>query len=224
MRDKTKNSLLLTGVLISGSMLLNYEHVFIAYSIFFIYSLYMLYPERYLFSKIIKSAFAIKFYNVVIWFVSYILTLKTLNVVYGVDEEYLKFSPAIVTIPVSIIVICLFLVLVTSIFSIISIFSGNVVSESSRCAKAANNQSIFVMLVTTFPFLMIVSIIHLILAGLSLNYVSRVAILTDASFVSDCGAKTWRVMYLRKNNNECYRFLLDSNFFSIDPVIVNSKK
>lgn len=162
------------------------------------YSLYKLYPERYLLAKIIKSAFVIKFYNVVIWFVSYILALKTLNVLYGVDEEYLKFSPAIVAIPISIIVVCSFLVFVTSVFSAISMATGNIVGGSPRSLNAANNQSTYNRMVTTLPFLMIVSFVPLILAAQSFDYVSRIAILSDASFVSDCGTKKWRVMYLRK--------------------------
>lgn len=32
------------------------------------------------------------------------------------------------------------------------------------------------------------------------------------------------VMYLRRNNNECYRFTLNRNVFSEQPVIMNSKK
>lgn len=224
MREKTKDSLLLSGVSTAGLLLLNYEHVFIAFSIFFIYSLYKLYPERYLLAKIVKSAFVIRFYNVVVWFISYILTLKTLNVVYGVDEEYLKFSPAIVTIPVSIIVICSFLVFVISVFSAISMATGNIIGGSLRYLKAANNQSTYNRIVTKLSYLMIVSFVPIILAAQSFDYISRIAILSDASFVSDCGVRQQRVMYLRKNNNECYRFILDKNIFSRQPVIINSKK
>lgn len=224
MRDKTKDSLLLGGVLISGPLLLNYEHVFIAYSIFFIYSLYKLYPERYLLEKIIKSAFVIKFYNVVVWFISYVLVLKMLSVNYGVDEEYLKFSPAVVAIPVSICVMYIFLVLIIGISTTVAIITGNVVGFLPECVKISYDQSIFVRMFNTLLFLMIVLSIPFILSALSSDYVARVAILSDASFVSDCGVKQQRVMYLRKNNNECYRFILDRNIFSKQPVIVNSKK
>lgn len=218
-RDKTKNSLLLTGIFTVVVLLMIYEHFYIAFSIIFIYSLYMLYPERYLLTKIIKSAFAIKFYNVVIWFISYVITLKTLSMFYGVDEEYLKFSPVIVAIPVSICVLYFFLTIATGIFSTVDIIIGYL----PECVKASYKQSIFSRIVKILQLLMIVSLIFFILAASSLYYVSRVAILSDASFISDCGVKQPGVMYLRKNNNECYRFILDRNVFS-KQVIVHSKK
>lgn len=224
MREKIKDFLLPFGVFMTWLLLLKFEHVFIAFSIFFIYSLYKLYPERYLLAKIIKSAFAIKFYNVVIWFVSYVFTLKILSVIYGVDEEYLKFSPVIVAIPVSICVLYFFLIIATGISSIVAMITGNVVGFLPKCVKVTYNQSIFVRVVNILQFLMIVLSIPFILAALSSDYVARVAILSDASFVSDCGVTQMRVMYLRKNNNECYRFILDRNVFSKQPVIVDSKK
>ncbi len=224
MRGETKDFLLLIGVVATGLLLLTFEHFFIAFSVFFIYSLYKLYPERHLLAKIIRSAFAIKFYNVVIWFISYILTLKMLSVIYGVNEEYLKFSPAVVAIPVSICVLYFFLVLVTGIFSAVGMITGYVVRLLPGCIKVNYEQSLFVRVVTILQSLVIVVAIPFFIAALSSDYVARIAILSDASFLSDCGAKQSRVMYLRKNNNECLMFILNRNVFSEQPVIVYSKK
>lgn len=93
--------------------------------------------------KIIKSTFSIKFYNVVIWFISYVLTLKMLSVIYGVDEEYLKYSPAVVAIPISICILYFFLVLVAGISSAVGMITGNVVGFLPERAKfIMSNQSL----------------------------------------------------------------------------------
>ncbi|WP_054177721.1 hypothetical protein [Trabulsiella odontotermitis] len=223
-REKTKDFLLSLGVVATGLLLLKFKYFFIAFSVLFIYSLYKLYPERYMLAKIIKSAFAIKFYNIVIWFISYVLTLKMLSVIYGVDEEYLKFSPAVVAIPISICVLYFFLVLVAGIFSAVGMITGNVVGFLPERTKIYYEQSIFVRFVTILQSLVIVVAIPFFLAAISSDYVAKIAILSDASFLSDCGVKQWGVMYLRRNNNECYRFTLNRNLFSEQPVIVNSKK
>ncbi len=224
MRKKSKDFLLLIVVVATGLLLMKFEHVFIAFFVLFIYSLYKLYPERNLLLKIIKSTFAIKFYNVVIWFISYVLTLKMLSVIYGIDEEYLKFSPAIVAIPISICVLYFFLMLATGISSAIGMITGNIVGFLPVWVKVNYEQSIFVRVVTMLQSLIIVVAIPFFLAALSSDYVARIAILSDASFLSDCGAKQWRVMYLRKNNNECYKFILNRNVFTEKPEILNSKK
>ncbi|MDY0921862.1 hypothetical protein [Leclercia sp. CFBP8987] len=224
MRGKIKDFLLLIGVVAAGLLFMRFEYVFIAFSILFMYSFYKLYPERHLLVKIISSVFAIKFYNVVTWFVSYVLTLKMLSVIYDVNEEYLKYSPGIVAIPVSICVLYFFLVFFTGISSAAGMISGNVVGFLPEWIKVNYEQSIFVKIVALLQYLVVVAAIPFFLAALSSDYVARVAILSDASFISDCGAKQWRVMYLRKNNNECYRFTLNRAVFSEQPVVVNSKK
>ncbi|MEY0256197.1 hypothetical protein AB7X32_20785 [Morganella morganii] len=224
MRDRTRNLLLSIGVIVALLLLLKLEHVFIGFFVLFIYSLYKLYPERHMLAKIFKSTFAIKFYNVVVWFVSYVLTLKVLSVIYGIDEEYLKFSPAIVAIPVSICVMYFFLVLATGISSVVSIVTGYVIVFFPERIKVNYEQSIFVRVVNMLESLVIFVAIPFFLAALSSDYIARIAILSDASFLSDCGAEQRWVMYLRKNNNECYRFTLNRNVFSEQPEIVNSKR
>ncbi|TLU69251.1 hypothetical protein FFB58_05595 [Enterobacter sp. MF024] len=224
MKEKVKDLLLLIFVVVVVLLLITSEHVFIAFSVLLIYSLYKLYPERFLLEKIIKSVFTIKFYNVVIWFISYLLTLKMLSVIYSVDEEYLKFSPAIVTIPISFCVSYFLLVLLAGISRSISMVTGNIISFLPQWIKVSYEQSMFVRVVNILQYLVIVVAIPFLLAALSSVYLARVAILSDASFISDCGTKQWRVMYLRKNNNECYKFTLNINVFSEQPVIVNSKK
>lgn len=224
MRENTKNFFLSIGIIATELLLLKLEYVFIAFSILFVYSLYKLYPERHLLIKITKSAYTLKFYNVVIWFFSYLLTLKILSVLYDIDEEYLKYSPALVTIPVSICVSYFFLVFFTSLASMLGIIASNVIGFLPKWVKNKYDQSTFVKFVSMLQSLMIVMVIPFFLAALCSVYFARIAIFSDASFLSDCGAKQWRVMYLRKNNNECYKFILNRDIFSEKPVIVKSKK
>ncbi|POW59041.1 hypothetical protein C3408_05590 [Candidatus Pantoea alvi] len=223
MREK-KIPFLSIGIFTAELLLLKYEHVFIGFSILFAYGCYKLYPERYLLAKITKSAYALKLYNVVIWFVSYVLTLKMLSVIYNVNEEYLKYSPALVAIPVSICVLYFFLIVFTGVSSTIGMITSNFVNFAPKSMKGSYEQSIFVKVVSMLQSLMIVLVMPFILAALSTVYVARIAILSDASFLSDCGAKQWGVMYLRKNTDECYKFTLNTNVFSEQPSIVKSKK
>ncbi len=224
MSDKKKDVFLPIGIFITELLLIKLGYIFIAFTILFAYSLYKLYPERYRLAKITKSAYALKFYNVVIWFISYLLTLKMLSAIYNIDEEYLKYSPALVAIPVSICILYFLLIIVASIFSIAGIIISNFSYFFPIWLKDNYEQSIFVKIIKILQNLIIVLLIPFFLAALSTDYVARVAILLDASFLSDCGGKQWRVMYLRKNNNECYKFTLDRNVFSEEPSIVKSKK
>lgn len=205
-------------------LLLKFGHVFIAFSMLFIYSLYKLYPERFLLVKITRSAYALKFYNVVIWFFSYVLALKMLSMIYSVDEEYLKYSPGLVAIPISVCVLYLFLIVATGLSTILGSIAINVVNFCPKWMKDNYEKSTFVKVVSMLQSLMIVLVIPFILAALSAGYVAKIAIFLDASFISDCGAKQGRVMYMRKDNDECYKFTLNRNVFSEPPSIVKSKK
>ena len=222
MSDKKKDVFLPIGIFITELLLIKLGYIFIAFTILFAYSLYKLYPERYRLAT--KSAYALKFYNVVIWFISYLLTLKMLSAIYNIDEEYLKYSPALVAIPVSICILYFLLIIVASIFSIAGIIISNFSYFFPIWLKDNYEQSIFVKIIKILQNLIIVLLIPFFLAALSTDYVARVAILLDASFLSDCGGKQWRVMYLRKTHNQCYLFPLDRNVFSEEPSIVKSKK
>jgi len=224
MTNKTRVSFLSMGFFTIELLLLSFEHVFIAFFMLFTYSLYKLYPERYLLAKIIKSAFALKFYNVVIWFVSYVLTLKMLSVIYSVDEEYLKYSPVIVAIPVSICVLYLFLLIATGIISFLGAIASCFIISLPKWIQDNYKQSIFIKVIGMLQSLLIVLVIPCILAALSADYVAKIAIFLDASFISDCGAKQGRVMYMRRNDEECYKFTLDKDLFSEQRSIVKSKK
>jgi len=223
--SKRKKSSFLSFAFFSVELLLiSFEHVFIAFFLLFIYSLYKLYPERYLLAKITKSAYALKFYNVVIWFFSYILTLKVLSLSYSVDEEYLKYSPALVAIPVSICILYLFLMVATVITSTLGMIAIYVVNWLPKWMQEKYEQSTFIKVTNMLQSLMIILVIPFFLAALSAGYVAKIAIFLDASFISDCGAKQGGVMYMRKNNDECYKFNLNRNIFSEPPSIVKSKK
>ncbi|MDD9341349.1 MAG: hypothetical protein PV362_17245 [Providencia heimbachae] len=224
MRNKANNSLLLISVVVAVLLFIYIGYIFVSFLIFFIYSLYKLYPEKYLLIKIIKSTFTIKFYNLVIWFISYILALKFLNVFFGINEEYLKFSPAIIAIPVSICVLYLLLMVITSIFSVTCFITNHCADYLPKYSKVDYEQFIFFRLSTLFQSLTVVALIPLFLAILSLIYSPKIVILSDASFISDCGVKQWGVMYLRKNNNECYKFTLNSTLFSEPLLTIPSKK
>lgn len=111
------------------SLFLYTGHVYISFiSIFFI-SIFMIRPILPDIIKIAKNTYIIKFYNVVLWFVSYTISLKLISYQTGALEEHLKFSPAALAFPLSlilvfsiIIILCFLMLTLLQILSLSSIF------------------------------------------------------------------------------------------------------
>ena len=199
------------------------QHVYMAFILMFIISLSGIAPIKEKLIKIIRSTFLIKFYNIVIWFLSYILSLKLLSYSTGIDEEKLKFSPAILAIPVSVIVIY-FLIL---IFSFLMILLMQLVTPFSvfMTTKFKNKilKSDSFNFASRFNYLIILLAPFLLAAVYLAPPFMRLALLADSSFVSDCGPRDKSKSYIRIDEESCLRFDLNFSTLSNDPVIIPSK-
>lgn len=199
------------------------QHVYTAFILMFLISIKGIIPIRERLIKIIKSAFLIKFYNVFVWFLSYIISLKLLSYTTGIGEDKLKFSPVIMAIPVSVILIYFFvlifsflMIFVLQILTPFSVFMTtrfkNRIIESKTYAFASRFNYLIILLA---PFLLVAI------------YISppfmRLALLADSSFISDCGVKEKSKTYIRINQKSCLRF--DLNIFTLanDPVVIASE-
>ncbi|HGG8853259.1 hypothetical protein L8O44_00725 [Enterobacter roggenkampii] len=197
------------------------QHEYIAIGLFYVYSLCHVYPDREKFFIIIKNSLIINFYRVTILFISYILSLKYLSVHMGIDEKYLKFSPTILAIPISLFIVVVLIFVVSMVYSALRIFAGQFLMLVPGGVEKLNNTrfikwgdfSIHIVTVLMLPYF---------LMAYSIDYVERVSLLADAAFISDCGKISNRKMYLRKNNEECYVFALNKNFLTESPSIIKS--
>ena len=196
------------------------QHEYIAMELLYIYSLCHVYPSREKFF-IIKNSLVINFYRLIILFISYILSLKYLSVHMGVEEKYLKLSPTILAIPISLFIVVVLIFVVSMVYSTLRVFAAQFLMLMPGGVEKLNNTrfikwgdfSIHVVIVLILPYFLMVY---------SIDYVERVSLLADAAFVSDCGKISNRKMYLRKNNKECYVFTLNKNFFTEHPNIIKS--
>ncbi|EBL7633382.1 hypothetical protein D8S46_12275 [Salmonella enterica subsp. enterica serovar Newport] len=197
------------------------QHEYIAIVLFYVYSLCHVYPDREKFFIIIKNSLIINFYRVTILFISYILSLKYLSVHMGIDEKYLKFSPTILAIPISLFIVVVVIFIVSMVYSALRILAGQFLMLVPGGVEKLNNTrfikwgdfSIHIVTVLMLPYFLMVY---------SIDYVERVSLLADATFISDCGKISNRKMYLRKNNEECYVFALNKNFLTESPSIIKS--
>lgn len=197
------------------------QHEYIALGLFYVYSLCHVYPDREKFFIIIKNSLVINFYRVIILFISYILSLKYLSVHMGIKEEYLKFSPTILAIPISLFIVVVLISVVSMAYSALRIFAGQFLMLVPGGVEKLNNTrfikwgdfSIHIVNVLILPYF---------LMAYSIDYVERMSLLADAAFVSDCGEISSGKMYLRKNNEECYVFTLSKDFLTESPNIIKS--
>ncbi|WMY72734.1 hypothetical protein RHD99_14765 [Buttiauxella selenatireducens] len=224
MKRFTRENLILIIVMTLELILISQGHIYTAYLLIFLYCGYMAYKERQLFLELMKSAFTIKFYNVVIWFVSYIFSLKILSFTTGIDEDYLKFSPYILAVPVSICIAYMFIVIATGMFGALSILMEPARIILPHGVKASIEKSKFMKAGQLIQFSLVLFVLPFILAAYSTDYIARAAILADAKFISDCGGRESATMYLRKSNEECYRFTLDRHVLSHKPETIKSQK
>lgn len=197
------------------------KHEYIAMALFYIYSLCHVYPERSKVFAIVKNSLIINFYRVVVLFISYILSLKYLSVHMGIDEKYLKFSPTILAIPISLLIVVLLIFVFSMVYGVLRIVAGQLLILVPGGVEKLNNSGFIkwgdfsghVVIVLMFPYFLL---------AYSADYVERAALLVDATFVSDCGEMSSHKMYLRKNNEECYVFIINKNFLTELPGVLKS--
>lgn len=227
MDSKTRKTLgyIIVCAIMVASLWISLEiNSFLGFGIMIALSLYMILPIKNYLMSIAKNFFVIKFFNVVIWFLSYIISIKLISYSMDVSEDYLKFSPAIVAIPVSLIlvfiivfIICMLGMALTSLYQQPSFLLPIKLQE-----RIENSRGMFFL--ERLPFLLILLILPFSIVGAATPFILKLSILTDASFVSDCGVKSSKIVYLRKNDKECY--LIELSKFTINgklPVIPKSK-
>ncbi|HEO9725176.1 hypothetical protein I5501_13945 [Citrobacter freundii] len=197
------------------------QHEYIAMGLFYIYSLSHVYPNRGKFFIIIKNSLVINFYRVVILFISYILSLKYLSVHMGIEEKYLKFSPTILAIPISLFIVIVLIFVVSMVYSLLRIIAGQFSMLVPDGVEKLNNTS-FIKWGDLSIHIVTVLVLPYFIMAYSIDYVERMSLLADAAFISDCGEMSNSKMYLRKNNKECYVFTLNKNFLTDSPNVIKS--
>ncbi|EPS4833318.1 hypothetical protein ACVFDQ_003313 [Enterobacter hormaechei] len=197
------------------------QHEYIAMGLFYVYSLCHIYPNREKFSIIIKNSLVINFYRVVILFISYILSLKYLSVHMGIEEKYLKFSPTILAIPISLFIVVVLIFVASMVYSLLRIIAGQFSMLVPDGVEKLNNTS-FIKWGDFSIYIVTVLVLPYFIMAYSIDYFERVSLLADAAFISDCGEMSNSKMYLRKNNKECYVFTLNKNFLTDSPNVIKS--
>ncbi|HAU3109406.1 TPA: hypothetical protein JDD34_001459 [Salmonella enterica subsp. diarizonae] len=197
------------------------QHEYIAMGLFYVYSLCHIYPNREKFSIIIKNSLVINFYRVVILFISYILSLKYLSMHMGIEEKYLKFSPTILAIPISLFIVVVLIFVASMVYSLLRIIAGQFSMLVPDGVEKLNNTS-FIKWGDFSIHIVTVLVLPYFIMAYSIDYVERVSLLADAAFISDCGEMSNSKMYLRKNNKECYVFTLNKNFLTDSPNVIKS--
>lgn len=202
-------------------VLLELQYNYIAGVLFYIYSFLHVYPERQKIFVILKNSLMINFYKVVILFISYILSLKYLSLHMRVDEQYLKFSPTILALLISFFIVVILIFVVSMLYDLFKIVAVQFLMLIPGAIEKFDNTT-FSKWGRLFGHFMVVLMLPFFLLAYSADYVERVALLTDASFISDCGVMSNQKMYLRKNKNECYVFALNSHFLTEHPSVIIS--
>ncbi|WP_405077848.1 hypothetical protein [Pectobacterium versatile] len=206
-----------------GFLLLT-EHAYLAFFVLFLLSIVKIAPISTELYNIAKNAYVIRFYNIIIWFLSYIFSLKSLSYQTGIMEENLKFAPGIIAFPLSLVlmfsIIMIFSLLMLSFLQITSCFSILMTEKFKN--KILESQ--FYLISTRLFY--IIPILFPIIAGTS--YISepivKIALLSDSSFSSDCGEKRRDKMYIRIDSHSCMVSTLDINIFTSPLEIIKSEK
>lgn len=200
------------------------QHIYIAFILMFIMSLIEIRPIKDILIKFIKSTFALKLYNLIIWFSSYVLSLKLLSYFTGINEEKLKFAPAIMAIPISVIMMYVLVLL----FSFLMIFAMQIMTPFSifMTTRFKNNilKSRAYDFANRFNHLIILLAPVLLVAVYLSPPFMRLALLADSSFVSDCGSKEKNKSYIRIDKKTCLKFELNFSTLSTDPVVISKIK
>lgn len=201
-----------------------YEYFYIGIAIFTIFSSFMIKPIIPDLIKTVKNTYVIKFYNICIWLSAYVISLKLLSYQTGIPEENLKYSPALIAIPLSLIlalIIFLFISLVATFIIIFASYFSPIVKESfKRKISSSRLYLISTRLFYTIPF----TFILIFIIAHTYKPILRLALLADSSFISSCGDKKKDKMYLRIDSESCLVSTLDINLLTSEPKIISSEE
>lgn len=223
--EKRYNVIIALAYIILAALLLK-QHVYSAFALMFLISLKEIFPLSKKLIKIAKSTFMIKFYNIFIWFFSYIISLKALSYSIGISEEKLKYAPAIMAIPVSIILIYM-LIALASLFMLLSI---QVLAQLSffmtTNLKTKITESGYYIFARKIHYLMVLLVPLLLAIAYISPYFIRLALLADSTFISDCGEKEKNRTYIRIDDKSCLVFNLNWSVITEAPkkIISNEEK
>lgn len=223
--EKRHNVITFLAYIILAALLLK-QHIYSAFALMFLISLKETYPISKKLIKIAKSAFMIKFYNIFIWFLSYIISLKALSYSIGISEDKLKYAPVIMAVPVSIILIYM-LIALTSLFMLLSI---QVLAQLSffmtTKLKTKITKSGYYIFASKFYYLMVLLVPFLLAVAYISPYFIRLALFADSTFISDCGEKEKNRTYIRVDDKSCLVFNLNWSVITKTPkkIISDAKK
>lgn len=221
---KKRRGVLETITWISIGSLLYTGHVYISYALLFILSIVKIKPILSAILFIAKNAYVIKFYNIVIWFISYIIALKLISYQTGIEESNLKFAPAIMAIPLSLILVfCLVMVFTMSMIVLLQILSYFSPFMTSKIKKRIIESKFYLFSTRSFYVIPLLAPVLIIIASVS-DPVFKVALLADSSFISDCGVKQKDKMYIRIDSHSCLASTLDINVFRTQSAVIQSEK
>ena len=208
----------------SIGLLLYTGHVYISYALLFTLSIVKIKPISPAILLIAKNAYIIKFYNIVIWFFSYIIALKLISYQTGIEESNLKFAPAIMAIPLSLILVfCLVMIFTMSMIVLLQIFSYFTPFMTAKIKKKIVESKFYLFSTRSFYVIPLLAPVLIIIASVS-DPVFKVALLADSSFISDCGVKQKDKMYIRIDSHSCLASTLDMNVFRAKPEVIQSEK
>ncbi|EHO4300278.1 hypothetical protein KK566_004547 [Salmonella enterica] len=139
----------------------------------------------------------------------------------GIEEKYLKFSPTILAIPISLFIVVVLIFVVSMVYSLLRIIAGQFSMLVPDGVEKLNNTS-FIKWGDFSIHIVTVLVLPYFIMAYSIDYVERVSLLADAAFISDCGEMSNSKMYLRKNNKECYVLTLNKNFLTDSPNVIKS--
>ncbi|WP_416412988.1 hypothetical protein [Pantoea sp. App145] len=220
---RRKGVLELTAWFLVGVFLFS-DHAYLGFFVLFLLSAVKILPILHDILRIAKNAYVIKFYNIVIWFLAYTISLKLISYQTGIIEDNLKFSPAIMAIPLSLVlafgIIMFFSMSMISILQVVSYFS---LFMTTRFKTKIVRSRFYLFSTRSFYIVPLLAPIVILTAFVS-GPVFKIALLADSSFISDCGEKEKDKMYLRIDSHSCMVSTLDVNVFTSQPVIIKSEK
>lgn len=219
--EKRRNIITFLAYVIIATLLLN-QYIYSAFALMFLISLKEIYPISKNLIKIAKNAFMIKFYNIFIWFLSYIISLKTLSYSIGISEDKLKYAPVIMAVPVSIILIYM-LIAFTSLFMLLSLqILAQLSFFMTTKLKAKITNSEYYIFASRFYYLMVLLIPFLLAVAYISPYFIRLALFADSTFISDCGIKGRNKTYIRIDDKSCLSFNLNWSVINKNPEKIAS--
>lgn len=221
---KRKEAILSFGLLMLCLFLMYKGYVYWAAFIIFWHCLYRFLPISQQVLRIFRSAFAINFYNIVIWFLSYVLSLKFLSFVTGIEEDNLKFAPVILAVPLSFVIIFTITMLISVLFIIIVHITHQIILFFPEKLRVLARDSHVVNFAERFPNITFLMMPFLLILLMLLPLFVKVGLLADATFVSDCGVKSNNIMYLRIDNEKCYKYTIDRFVFTKDPIVIKNNE